>query len=110
METRINRYARYRDQIRRLPEGAFKEDGKFATKVTSSELQSLAHMGSSSGSISYGSAMSRVSSELTPVSKKDSPYSLYLHKKRIIWLVKILVALAAAGGLIALYFLFVGNM
>ncbi|MCR5078388.1 MAG: hypothetical protein K6B65_00460 [Bacilli bacterium] len=107
METRINRYARYREQIRRLPEGAFKDDGKFATKVTSSDLQSLAHMGSSSGAITYSSAMGRVNSELNPVDKKDSPYSLYLHKKRIVWLIKIIAALALVGALIAMYFLFV---
>ena len=105
MESRITRYARYREQIRRLPEGAFKDDGKFAAKVSNKELQSLTNVGPSSGVISYGSAMNRVSSELTPVDRKDSPYSLYLHKKRVVWLIKIIVAAAAIGVLVGLYFL-----
>lgn len=108
METRIERYARYRENIRKLPTDAFDDGGKFANTLDQRELRSLTNMGYSAGAISYpGKTDAKVFLDLTPDEEKKSPYSYYLSKKRVAWVVKIILALLFAGGLAALYFFFV---
>lgn len=108
METRIERYARYRENIRKLPDDAFDDEGKFANTLNQKELRSLSNMGYSAGAISYpGKADAKVMLDLTPDEERKSPYSYYLSKKRRAWIIKIIIALILAGALAAVYFLWV---
>lgn len=103
----MQRYSRYRDNIRRLPDDAFEEDGKFGSKLTQKDLKALSNMGYSGSAISFASKSGKNANDLTPDEEKESPYSYYLNRKRLVWLVKIIVALLVAGGLAAFYFFFV---
>ena len=108
METRKNRFAKYRENIRKLPSDAFTDEGKFASVLSAKELRALSNVGFSAGAISYPSKDgSKNQLDLTPEEEKRSPYSYYLNKKKKVWLIKILATLLVAGGLVAFYFFFV---
>lgn len=108
METRKNRFAKYRENIRKLPADAFTDDGKFASNLSVKELRALSNVGFSAGAISYPSKEgSKNQLELTPEEERKSPYSYYLAKKKRVWLIKIIIALLVAGALAGFYFLFV---
>jgi len=108
MDTRLNRFAKYREKIKKLPNDAFTDEGKFASTLDIKEMRSLSNVGYSAGAISYPSKEdSRNQLDLTPDEERKSPYSYYLSKKKVAWLVKIIAALVVAGGLVAFYFFFV---
>ena len=108
METRLNRFSKYREKIKKLPADAFTDEGKFASTLDIREIRSLSNVGYSAGAISYPSKEdSRNQLELTPDEERKSPYSYYLSKKKAAWVAKIIAAIVVAGGLVAFYFLFV---
>lgn len=108
METRLQRYAKYRDGIRRLPEDVFTDEGKFAQKLTPEELRSLAFLGRPSSAISVASK-EKPNVEFTPDEGEASPYSLYLAKKRLGWILKGILFLLVVAGFVLFFFFFVNQ-
>ena len=106
METRLQRYAKYRETIRRLPDDVFNEEGHFNDKLTASQLKELSRIGSPSSMIGVKSE-TKPALDVAPDEGQVSPYSFYLARKRVWWIVKAIVVLLVLGGLVAFFFLFV---
>lgn len=109
METRTERFAKYRDFIKRLPSDAFEPDGTYAEELTAEELHHMGKVGYSSSSITISSKVSpsRPALDIAPDDGKATPYSLYLKKKQTWWIIKVIVAAVVIGLFVMFYFLFV---
>lgn len=107
METRLQRYAKYRASIRLLPEDAFSDDGKFNKTMTSSELKSLASMGRPA-SVIHTAASGKPEIDIAPEEGQVTPYAFYLAKKKAWWVAKAIISMVVLGGLVAFFAFFVG--
>ena len=97
METRIERYAKYRQEISRMPASCFAPDGSFLGDGESNEQ--IPDSG-----INSNGAKKFVDEDNEKV---KAPYLAYLKRRRSLLWLKILVAVLAVIGLILMYVLFV---
>lgn len=97
METRKERYAKYRQEIERMPSSSFAKDGSFLGDTSGDdELAEKANFKSDS------------STGFTEESEKTkAPYLLYLKKRRTFLWLKILLLVLAVIGLALMYIFFV---
>ena len=97
METRMERYAKYREQIKRMSPDEFTPK-----KVNKDEMESVKDAVAPELSFAYDEQPS-------DTGRNSAPYSLYL-KKRKRWLVVKIIALALAiAGFIVWWFLMQGR-
>lgn len=88
METRTERYTRYRERIKNMAEMEFPKtkEGKESFSAMEAQLS--------------GSAISVSGESVSNYGLGRSPYRLYLRKRRIAFIVKVCVALLIIAGLI----------
>lgn len=98
METRIERYAKYRQEISRMPASCFAPDGSFLGDGEANEEIP------NDGGISPSNAKIYVDEDNEKI---KAPYLAYLKRRRSLLWLKILVAVLAVIGLILMYILFV---
>ena len=97
METRSERYTRYRERIKNMSDMEFPR--------TKESLDSFSAMEAKLS----GSAISMPGDSVRSYGLNNSPYRLYLRKQRIYTVLKVIVALLAIGGLVAWYLLMQGR-
>ncbi len=103
METRKERYSKYRQEILRMPKESFDKNGSFCRKMNVNELSSISSMGTPESSISYMNENEPFYSS----EKNRAPYLFYLKKRRaFLWLKLSILALIIIF-LVLLYFFFV---
>lgn len=97
METRTERYTRYRERIKNMSELEFPSTEKGKANFAAMEATL------SSGAITIPGE--------NPLSlfQSTSPYRVYLHHKRVRLLIKIIVAVVIVAGLIVWWFLMQGR-
>ena len=99
METRMERYAKYREQIKRMPSEQFA-----SYKTNKSDLEAAKEAVPAVDSLSGGSTSS------APKSKGNSgPYSLYLRKRKRWLLIKLVSFVVVAGIFVLWWFLLQGR-
>ena len=98
METRIERYAKYRQEISRMPASCFAPDGSFLGEREANEERP------NEGGINPNNTKIDID---RGSEKIKAPYLAYLKRRRSLLWLKILVAVLAVIGLILMYILFV---
>ena len=103
METRKERYSKYRQEILRMPKESFGKNGSFCRKMNADELSSISSLGTPESSIYYMNENEpSYSSE-----KNRTPYLIYLKKRRAFLWLKVSILVLTIVFLILLYFFFV---
>lgn len=98
METRMERYAKYREQIKRMPASGFPSRQASSDNPESTAKQVPEQPAFSYEEEGFANGLS-----------KNSPYSIYARKKRINFLIKILVTAFIIGLFVAWWFLLQGR-
>ena len=96
METRAERYTRYRERIKNMSEMEFPKTKE--GKKSFSEMEARLS----------GSAIS-LSGETPNYGLNNAPYRIYLKKRRRIFLLKVIVSLLLIAGLVVWYLLMQGR-
>lgn len=96
METRMERYAKYRDQIRRMPPEQFQ-----SKKVAKSDLDAAKDAVAPELSITDGGN--------GKTGRNSAPYSLYLKRRKRWLVVKIVALVLAVGAFVLWWFLLQGR-
>ena len=96
METRTERYAKYREEIKRMPDSV-------KPGASSSKMAEVLASQDSSSAITFGAA-------LTPMSAKNSaPYRINLKRKRIAFVLKALAFLVVVAGFVLWWYFLQGR-
>lgn len=97
METRTERYTRYRERIKNMSDMEFPrtQEGRDSFSAMEAKLS--------------GSAISMPGDPVQNYGLSNSPYLLYLKKQRKIFVLKVIFALLVIGGLVAWYILMQGR-
>ena len=116
VETRTERYQRYRQQILSMPDEAFEPDGSFAgSPLSRSDMESIPPLSTASESIALPPQNPSDPAPVkkgAPIKKKGktmTPYTYYLSQRKAHAAIKWGIAALAIVGLIIFYVIFVGG-
>lgn len=107
METRKERFAKYRETIQKMPDGQFPAQRRFS-QPNSGDLDLLSSADKPTAAISYGSLLE--SSEAAvgdDPSGRPSPYARYSNKKKGWLIAKFVLLFMAIIAMVIYYFLWV---
>jgi hypothetical protein len=104
METRKERFTKYREQIKLTPNDQFPSKRR-PTSLTSDDISLLSSVDKPSTAISYGSLLEPLNGRLEPAATKVvSPYERYLSHKRSGLIVKFVLLGIAVAAMVVWYF------
>jgi hypothetical protein len=105
METRKERFSKYREQIKLTPDDQFPSSYR-TSGLDSADIDLLSSVDKPATAISYGSLLQPLEGRLdSPRSSNLSPYMSYLKGKRRAWIIKLCLFTVALAGMIVWYFL-----
>lgn len=107
MQTRREKYSKYREEILHTPEAAFPDSKKKAEKLLKEDEELLSHADSPSVNISYGDILPSKSKKKQQGVSGASPYEFYIQKKRRIFLIELGAFTLVCIGMVLLYFFWV---
>jgi hypothetical protein len=105
METRKERFSKYREQIKLTPDDQFPSSYR-TSGLDSADIDLLSSVDKPATAISYGSLLQPLEGRLdSPRSANVSPYMSYLKGKRRAWIIKLSLFAVALAGMIIWFFL-----
>jgi len=105
METRKERYAKYREQIRLTPDDQFSSSRR-STPINSQDIDLLSSVDKPSMAISYGSLLEPYEAKFSSNGEKTiSPYDRYLKRRRVGAIIKLSLFLIAIVGMLVWYYI-----
>src|SRR5574344_1529630 len=105
METRKERFSKYREQIKLTPDDQFPSSPR-TSGLDSADIDLLSSVNKPAQAISYGSLLQPLEARLdTPKGKLTSPYESYLKSKRTGWIIKLSLFGIALAAMIVWYFM-----
>lgn len=104
METRTEKYAKYRESIKNTPDDQFPGPSRLSS-LTNDDFDVLSSTNRSSSAISYVGVLEPLASSLSDASGNISPYDRYKRKKKAGWIIKVVFAAVLIAALIVYYFL-----
>ncbi|MCQ2741832.1 MAG: hypothetical protein MJ239_00830 [Bacilli bacterium] len=105
METRKEKFRKYREEIKLTPDSAFSSSEQTQWYSTKEDKDVLKNVESSSKAISYGSILAPLETAKEQVEDSKTPYERYVSRKRRIFIVKIASFLVVVAALVVWFVL-----
>ncbi len=94
----MEKYRKYREEIKQMPDSAFERFQTSSLPMSTTDITIVSQAGTPASSISYGGIMESAKKREDPFFNEQTPYQLYLRKKRNVLIAKFaLLAIAVIG-------------